>query len=121
LIDRKKIGETGEKIACDYLKKNGYRIIETNYRTRFGEIDIVCRKKDTLVFFEVRSKTSLTFGIPEESITQTKSRHLAAAAYHYLQHHKNLPENWRYDFMAIEMDASGKPTRINVIESAIEE
>ena len=120
-MDRKTTGELGELVAQEYLKKKGYRIIETNYRTRYGELDIVARNKNTLVFTEVRTKTSLNFGIPEESITPTKSRHLAAAANIYRQHHEKLPENWRIDFISVLLDESGKMLRLNHIESAIEE
>jgi len=119
-MDRKTTGVRGEQLAQDYLNKHGYRIIETNIRTRYNEIDIVARQKDTLVFVEVRTKTSSNFGSPEESITPTKERHLAAAAYYYLQHHKNMPKSWRIDFIAVELDGDGNLMRINHIESAIE-
>jgi len=120
-MDRKSVGAAGELIAQNYLKKKGYRIIETNFRTRYGELDIVAKNNNTLVFVEVRTKTGVSFGSPEESITPTKSRHLAAAAYIYQQHHKGLPESWRIDFIAVVLDDFGKLIRINHIESAIEE
>ena len=76
-MDRKGTGVQGEQAAQDYLKKKGYRIVETNFRTRYSEIDIVARKKDTIIFVEVRTKTSRKFGSPEESVTPTKARHMA--------------------------------------------
>ncbi len=120
-MNRKTTGQQGEIIAQNYLKKHGHRIIETNFRTRYGEVDIISKHKNILVFTEVRTKKSLEYGTPEESITETKARHLRAAAYYYLQTHEKLPEQWRIDLVAIEMDDNGKVTRINHIESAIGE
>ncbi len=120
-MNRKETGQRGEKFALYYLKKHGYKIIETNYRCRYGEIDIVSKRKNCLVFTEVRAKTRLEYGIPEESITETKARHLRATAYQYLESHENLPDQWRIDFIAIEMDDNNKLKRINLIESAIGE
>jgi len=82
-MKRKDTGILGEKLAQDFLKKRGYRILETNYRCPQGEIDIVARQKDTLAFIEVRTKTSLEFGSPEESITTTKKERMKATAAHY--------------------------------------
>ena len=73
-MKRREIGILGEKLARDFLKKKGYRILETNFRCQYGEIDIIARKKDYLVFIEVRTKTSNDFGTPEESITHVKER-----------------------------------------------
>jgi len=120
-MDRKTTGKQGEILAQNYLKKKGYRILETNYRSRYGEIDIVARHKNALVFFEVRTKRSHAFGSPEESITETKASHLRAVAYHYIQTHGKLPESWRIDFIAVELDGDGKATRIEIIENAIGE
>ena len=118
---RKDTGILGEKFARDFLKKRGYRIIETNYRCPQGEIDIVARHKDTLAFIEVRTKTSLEFGTPEESITWTKRNRMRAAAFHYLQAHSEMPQQWRIDFVAVELNEKGKPSRIELFENAVGE
>lgn len=120
-MNRSETGQRGERLAQDYFKKRGYRIIETNYRSRYGEIDIVSIYKNVLVFTEVRTKTNLEYGTPEESVTETKARRLRATAYYYRQAHENLPEQWRIDLIAIEIDDKGKVKRINLIESAIGE
>ena len=120
-MTRRETGQQGELLAQNYLKKQGYRIIETNYRCRYGEIDIIARHKDYLVFIEVRTKKNLQFGSPEESITEAKAERLRATAYHYKETHPNLPDQWRIDFIAIEMDEKGKATRINSIENAVGE
>ena len=120
-MKRRDVGLLGEKLAQDFLKKRGYRILESNYRCREGEVDIVTRHKDSLVFVEVRTKRSLEFGSPEESITPTKMEKLRAVAAHYQQTHDNLPASWRIDVVAVEMDQKGKLLRIELIENAVGE
>ena len=120
-MQRRNTGILGEKFARDFLKKRGYRILETNYRCPQGEIDIVARHKDSLVFIEVRTKTSLEFGTPEESITSTKRNHMRATAFHYQQAHTDLPQQWRIDVVAIELNQKGKLARIELIENAVGE
>jgi len=120
-MKRRNVGILGEKLARDFLKKRGYRILESNYRCREGEVDIVTRHKDSLVFVEVRTKRSLEFGSPEESITPTKMEKLRAVAAHYQQTHDNLPASWRIDVVAVEMDQKGKLLRIELIENAVGE
>src|SRR3989304_7180096 len=118
-MQRRNTGILGEKYARDFLKKRGYRILETNYRCPQGEIDIVARQQDFLVFIEVRTKTSLEFGSPEESITSIKRNHLRATALHYVQDHTDLPQQWRIDVVAVELNEKGKLSRIEVIENAV--
>ena len=120
-MKRRDTGILGEKLGRDFLKKRGYRIQETNYRCHEGEIDIVAKHKDSLVFIEVRTKKSREFGSPEESITPAKKKRLIATAYHYQQTHDNLPASWRIDVLAIELDQKGEPSRIELIENAVTE
>lgn len=116
---RRDTGIRGEKLAGEFLKKRGYRILETNYRCPQGEIDIIARHKDYLVFIEVRTKRSREYGSPEESITPAKKDRVRAVAFHYLQAHSNLPELWRIDVVAVELNQQGEPSRIELIENAI--
>lgn len=119
-MKRQEMGILGEKLASKALKKAGYRIIETNYRCRQGEIDIISLKDGCLVFVEVRSKTGGAFGTPEESVTGRKQQKLIAVAMDYLGNHQDLPENWRIDVVAVDIDAQkGKATRTEIIENAI--
>ena len=120
-MKRRDTGILGEKLAKDFLRKRGYRVLETNYRCPQGEIDIVARHKDSLVFIEVRAKKSLEFGSPEESITPVKRERMRATAYHYRQNHEDLPPLWRIDVVAVELDQKGKPARIELIENAVGE
>ena len=120
-MKRRDTGILGEKLAKGFLKKQGYRIKETNYRCPEGEIDIVAKHKDHLVFIEVRTKTGLEFGSPEESITPTKMGRLRAVASHYRQTHNDLPPLWRIDVVAVELNQNGKLSRIELIENAVSE
>ena len=118
-MKRRDTGILGEKIAGDFLKKRGYHILEINYRCPEGEIDIVAKHRDYLVFIEVRTKKSLEFGSPEESITPAKKERMKAAASHYRQTRNDLPSLWRIDVVAVELDQKGKPLRIELIENAV--
>jgi len=119
-MKRRETGALGEKIACDFLGKNGYDILETNYRCPEGEIDIIARQADSLVFIEVRTKKSRLFGSPEESITPVKKERLKTLAERYGQEHDNLPAAWRIDVVAIQMENSGRVSRIELIENAVD-
>ena len=103
LEPRKAQGDAGEERACRHLDRSGFTIVERNFRTRGGEIDIVARKGDVLVFVEVRSREVTDFGTPEESVTPAKRRRIVATARRYLS---NVPpSSWRearFDVIAIE-------------------
>jgi putative endonuclease len=121
VMERQEVGKLGEKAAQKFLKKRGYRIRETGFRCHHGEIDIIAQQKDCLVFVEVRTKSSLDFGTPEESITQAKKEKIIASALTYTTTHQNLPSLWRIDVVAIELDDKGQAKRIELIENAIEQ
>ena len=118
-MNRQEVGKLGEKLAQKFLKRKGYRILETGFRCREGEIDIIAQQKDYLVFIEVRTKSSLRFGTPEESITQKKKEKLITSASTYISTHQNITSLWRIDVVAIEIDQKGKSKRIELIENAI--
>ncbi|MBE0431169.1 MAG: YraN family protein [Dehalococcoidia bacterium] len=120
-MDRQEVGKLGEQAARKFLKKRGYRIREVGFRCPRGEIDIVAQHKDHLVFVEVRTRTSLEFGPPEESLTQAKKKHLIASALTYAGMHEDLPSLWRIDVVAVELDDRGRATRIELIENAVEQ
>lgn len=120
-MKRKETGDLGEKLAGDFLRERGYILIENNYRCTEGEVDIVARHGNDLVFVEVRTKRSRVFGSPEESITPAKQEKLRTVAVRYLETHENLPESWRIDVVAIELNRNNKPSRIEVIENAVGE
>ena len=84
IISRRIAGQMGEGLAADFLMKKGYRILERNFRTKLGEIDIVAKDKDTICFIEVKSRTDFSFGSPLESITAFKRKKLSQVALSYL-------------------------------------
>lgn len=100
---RRAQGDAAEDRACRHLEGSGLTIVERNFRTLVGEIDIVARKGDLLVFVEVRSREAPDFGTPEETVTPTKRRRVVGAARRYLS--KVPPASWRearFDVIAIE-------------------
>ena len=112
------IGLLGETLAADYLKEKGYTILERNARTPYGEIDLVACYESTIVFIEVKTRTSTRFGNPEDSITPSKRGHLIASIQAYLQSHPELTGDWRIDVIAIQK--TGSPdTAITHFENAI--
>ncbi len=119
-MNRHETGILGEKLACDFLQKNGYKIIETNYRCPDGEIDIIARHGEILVFIEVRTKHSSEFGTPEESIIPSKMEKLRTVAAHYGQNRDNLPDSWRIDMVAVHLGNNNRVSRIDIIENAVE-
>jgi putative endonuclease len=116
---RKEVGDLGERIAAQHLKGLGYEILETNFRSREGEIDIIARKGEFLVFVEVRTRRSSSFGTPEESVTPQKKERLITLAQAYMEGRDDLPASWRIDVVAIELGREGKVSRLEIIENAI--
>ncbi|MGM0651442.1 MAG: YraN family protein [Bacillota bacterium] len=101
---RQQVGQKGEEAAREYLKEQGYSIVDNNYRCRLGEIDIIARDGNTVVIVEVRTKTGLAFGRPEESITRDKARKLHRLALQYLQSHYQREISSRIDLVAVMVD-----------------
>lgn len=99
--ERKVLGEQGEEQASELLRSKGYIILERNYRCRFGEVDIIARRGEELVFVEVRTRTSTAFGRPEESVNYRKAQRLALVASHYLSRQGWPATACRFDVVAI--------------------
>jgi putative endonuclease len=118
-MDSREIGALGEKIAAEYLTRLGYVIRERNFRLREGEIDIIAEKDDFLIFIEVRTRRSLSFGTPEESVTAKKKERLIALTQAYMEDREDLPSSWRIDVMALELGPKGQISRLELIENAI--
>ncbi|OGG02399.1 hypothetical protein A2Z33_05040 [Candidatus Gottesmanbacteria bacterium RBG_16_52_11] len=115
---RQVLGNNGEDLAASYLTKNGYRILTRNFRTRFGELDIVCLKAGTVVYVEVKTRIGRLFGTPEEAITTRKIRRILTAANIFQSAHPELPESIRLDCVSVEFDpSSGKLARLEHIEN----
>lgn len=102
------IGKQGEALAANYLIGLGYTILDLNWRHHHWELDIVAALGSTLHFVEVKTRTSLQFGYPEEHISMKKMRHLKNAACHYHYLHPNF-KNIQFDVVAINMDPGKEP------------
>ena len=113
---RQATGQLGENFAAAYLQQQGDRILARNARTPYGEIDLVAQQEisrlqanphssgQTLVFVEVKTRRSQSFGLPEESITAAKRAHMQAAAQAYLQANPELDGDWRLDVIAVRLN-----------------
>jgi putative endonuclease len=111
-------GQEGEQLAVRHLKRLGYRIICRNYRSPLGEIDIIARHRGVLVFVEVKSRSTETFGSPKLAVTPAKQRKLSQVAWHYLQQHNLTEASARFDVVTISR-MQGSP-HFEVIENAFE-
>lgn len=117
LLHRQLLGKVGEDTAASYLTRQGYRIIQRNFKARYGEIDIICVKDDTLVFVEVKTRIGEEFGKPEEAVTPRKLREVVKTAQFFKLIHDELPESMRIDVIGIEFDDSDTPSYFNHIEN----
>lgn len=101
----RELGNYGEDLACQFLEKNGYKILERNKSfSRFCEIDIIAQIKNTLVFVEVKTRKTNSFGSPLEAITKTKYNHIKQGALTYLSESKNKFSNFRIDAIGITLE-----------------
>ena len=118
--DRIALGAFGERYARTHLEKAGYRIVEINARLPSGEIDIVAEQGGVLAFVEVRTRRGDRFGIPEESITEAKAQKLIDLGHEYVEAHPEWADRWRIDVAAVEVDGSGRVSRIDVHRNAVD-
>lgn len=116
---KQNLGHWGETVAADFLIQKGYQVLHRNERTAFGEIDLVARQDRVTVFVEVKTRTSLNYGYPEESITRQKRHHMIQAALAYLGDHPELAGDWRLDVIAIQGRKGGPPPEIVHYENAV--
>jgi len=117
---RTKLGNWGEDLAHRMLREKGYAILDTNYRCRWGEIDIVAQEGDEIVFVEVRTRSSSVYGSPEESVTRAKVRRLVATALDYLQTQGGALVSWRIDLVAVRTSRTGNSPRIDHLRHAVQ-
>jgi putative endonuclease len=114
---RKLIGQEGEDRAARFLSKQGYKILERNYRTRSGEIDLIALHQGEVVFVEVKTRTSNAFGAPELAVTPQKQRRMIKAALGYIKHKKLHQVPCRFDVVAISAAAEKE---LELIQNAFE-
>lgn len=104
-MDRNELGRLGEEIARNYLEEIGYTILAMNYRTPLGELDLVAQHGETIVFVEVRTRSTSTFGSPIESITLSKQERLIRLALQFCAHHCLYSRDLRFDIIGIYLQS----------------
>jgi putative endonuclease len=115
---RRTVGQTGEALARQFLLERGYEIITTSYRCGKREMDIIARDQETLVFVEVKSNTSLAFGLPEERVHRKKQAHLVRVAQQFLAEHHWENKAARFDVIAVYLGPGLELEHINHIKNA---
>jgi len=111
------LGRRGEQIAARHLRRIGYKVLYRNYRApKGGEVDLVCRDGDTLVFAEVKTRTSEEFGAPAEAVTREKQRLIARGALAWLKLLGNPDIHYRFDIVEVRM--KGKKADVTVLRNA---
>jgi len=118
LNKQQQYGQTGETVAARFLKKQRYKILETNYRTRQGEIDIIARDGDSIVFVEVKARMSDHFGNPKGAVTLQKQRKISMTALQYLKATHQSDAKARFDVVSISSRTD--PPAIEIIKNAFE-
>lgn len=115
---QQKFGEKGEAIAVRYLKKQGYKILENNYRNRLGEIDIIAKDRETIVFVEVKARRSPLYGNPKWAVTPRKQRKISMVALAYLKSTDQNDVRARFDVVAVTASRDGP--RVEIVKNAFE-
>ena len=113
-------GKRSETAAVTHLKKLGYKILETNYRNRLGEIDIIAKDRDTIAFVEVKARKSKTYGNPKWAITPKKQRKISMVALSYLKATRQIDAKARFDVVTVTLNSEDTTSTIDVIKNAFE-
>src|SRR5262249_51632155 len=112
------LGKSGEDLACRELERRGYAIVARRYRVRGGELDVIARDGDTMVFVEVKTRVGRAFGDAAEAVTPIKQVRITRLAEQYLVRHHLSDCPCRFDVVSVQIDADG--TRVNVIQNAFD-
>lgn len=100
-MDKRVLGKLGEKAAQEYIKSYGYKIIDVNFKNRYGEIDIIAKDKEFIVFIEVKSRTSIKYGLPCEAVNYTKQNKIKNTALYFIQNNKIRFSKMRFDVIEV--------------------
>ena len=119
-MNKVELGKKGEAAAVKLLQERGYQILGRNVKARFGEIDLVAREGKTLCFVEIKARTGLRFGWPEEAVNFKKRWQLGRLANWYLQAHRLDSVPVRFDVVSILLSPEGLPVRTRLIKSAFD-
>ena len=116
---RQNLGQAGEAIALTFLKENGYTILAQNYRRRFGEIDIIAREGDYLVFVEVKTRTGFSHGHPLDAVTFKKQKQISKVAQYYLAEKNLFDTAARFDVVSVII-SKNSPVNVEVVTNAFD-
>jgi putative endonuclease len=116
---RQGLGRAGERQAAKALQRQGYRILEQNFRCVIGEIDLIAEDEHDLIFVEVKTRRGSAYGLPEEAVTVRKQRKLVQVASHYLNVHRCTERSWRIDIVAVQLSKSGRLEEIRIYQNAV--
>ncbi len=116
---RRNLGKTGETIASNFLEKNGYTILAKNYRRKFGEIDIIARERDYLVFIEVKTRATASHGHPLEAVTFKKQKQISKVAQCYLAENNLFDTAARFDVVSVTL-TQNKQVSVEVVSNAFD-
>jgi len=116
--NRQSLGKLGEDVACEELKRRQYAILERRYRSRFGEIDIVARHGEEIVFVEVKARAGDQFGGGAAAVTPSKQRRIAQMAVDYLARHQLHDRPCRFDVVTVDVD--GEESRVEIYSRAFD-
>jgi putative endonuclease len=116
-ISRRDLGLLGEEISAELVIKRGMEILARNFRCRCGEIDIIARDGDQIVFIEVKTRRSLGYGQPEEAVNYHKQAKIRMVAAYYLAKQVHLPRKCRFDVYSLYMNQNNQPETIRVLEN----
>lgn len=111
------VGKHGEEIAAHFIHSKGYSLIEMNFRKNYTEIDLIATKDNTLVFIEVKTRISGTYGTPFEAITKEKIKNLVKTALLYQHSHPTLPKQMRIDAIGVVLDKDQQVVDIEHVEN----
>ncbi len=118
---RQALGRLGETQAIQFSTQQGFKIIEHNFRTAYGEIDLIVQKEGTIVFVEVKTRSTDTYDLPETSVTLKKRQHLISCAQAYSQATRQYYAVWRIDMLAIRNSKELRYPEIVHFENAVTE
>ncbi len=116
---RQQLGRWGEGVAATHLEAQGYQIVARNWRCARGEIDLVAKAGEVLVFVEVKTRRGRNFGAPEQGLTPHKARKLQEVGQYYLFENDLDDIEWRIDLVAVELDAKGKLLRCEHLQNVV--
>jgi len=126
--EKRKLGDIGENIACDYLVRHGFEIMDRNYLRKWGELDIISKKKGILRFIEVKSVSCVTLPTnvihetgyrPEENVHPQKLKRLARAIQTYILEKRLDNMDWQLDIITVKIDQTNRKARVEMLENVI--